>query len=66
MLDTNGFASYQCSVPCDHFIFVLTCFLLQNELSPDSVASRKPKVRKKDNSASSSGPSIPSSQGLFF
>uniref|UniRef100_A0A453BQD5 Sister chromatid cohesion protein n=1 Tax=Aegilops tauschii subsp. strangulata TaxID=200361 RepID=A0A453BQD5_AEGTS len=38
---------------------------LHNELSPDSVASRKPKVRKKDNSASSSGPSIPSSQEVI-
>lgn len=47
---------------------MLRDFLLQNELTPDSVASKKPKVRKKenDNSVLSSGPSIPNSQGLFL
>ncbi|TVU40275.1 hypothetical protein EJB05_13731 [Eragrostis curvula] len=41
---------------------------LPNELTPDSVASKKPKVRKKeiDNSASSSGLSIPNSQELII
>jgi len=40
---------------------------LRNELTPDSVASKKPKVRKKeiDNSVSSSGLSIPSSQEVI-
>ncbi|KAK3124182.1 hypothetical protein QOZ80_7BG0583020 [Eleusine coracana subsp. coracana] len=39
----------------------------RNELTPDSVASKKPKVRKKGtgNSASSSGPNIPNSQELI-
>ncbi|XP_051216494.1 sister chromatid cohesion protein SCC2 isoform X1 [Lolium perenne] len=39
----------------------------RNEVTPDSVASRKPKVRKKeiDNSTSSSGPSIPNSQEVI-
>ncbi|KAL6647205.1 hypothetical protein ACP70R_014642 [Stipagrostis hirtigluma subsp. patula] len=39
----------------------------RNELTPCSVASKKPKVRKKevDNSASSSGPSIPNSQEII-
>ncbi|KAL5197683.1 hypothetical protein ABZP36_001195 [Zizania latifolia] len=40
---------------------------LHNNLTPDSVASKKPKVRKKEvnNSASSSGPSIPNSQEVI-
>ncbi|CAN6170545.1 unnamed protein product [Urochloa humidicola] len=40
---------------------------LRNELTPDSVASKKPRVRKKDidNSVSSSGPSIPNSQEVI-
>nr|CAB3455479.1 unnamed protein product [Digitaria exilis] len=40
---------------------------LRNELTPDSVASKKPKNRKKeiDNSVSSSGPSIPNSQEVI-
>ncbi|XP_040381685.1 sister chromatid cohesion protein SCC2 isoform X2 [Oryza brachyantha] len=40
---------------------------LQNNLSPDSIASKKPKVRKKEihNSASSSDPSIPNSQEII-
>ncbi|KQK21203.1 hypothetical protein BRADI_1g59325v3 [Brachypodium distachyon] len=40
---------------------------LHNDLTPDAVASKKPKMRKKDidNSASSSGPSIPNSQGVI-
>jgi cohesin loading factor subunit SCC2 len=40
---------------------------LRNELTPDSVASKKPKVRKKeiDNSVSSSGPSIPNNQEVI-
>uniref|UniRef100_K3ZPX8 Sister chromatid cohesion protein n=1 Tax=Setaria italica TaxID=4555 RepID=K3ZPX8_SETIT len=40
---------------------------LRNELTPDSVASKKPKVRKKENgnSVSSSGPSIPNSQEVI-
>ncbi|RLN34829.1 nipped-B-like protein B isoform X2 [Panicum miliaceum] len=39
---------------------------LRNELNPDSVASKKPKVRKKEiDSVSSSGPSIPKSQEVI-